>query len=184
MIGRCDPLLMIFIYWGWDSAVAVNEETENPTRTPGRAAVISTVLLLVIYTLVTLAAQSFAGIGEEGIGLGNQDNSGDVLSVLGKAVFGGSGLGTFLSHLLILMVLTSAAASTQTTILPTARTTLSMAVYRALPSSFAKIHRRYLTPTVSTIVMGAVSIAVYVAFNYASNGIGIIADAVIAIGLY
>ena len=70
------------------------------------------------------------------------------------------------------MVLTSAAASTQTTILPTARTTLSMAAYKAIPPSFAKIHRKYLTPTVSTIVMGAVSIAFYVAFNYMSSGIG------------
>ena len=82
------------------------------------------------------------------------------------------------------MVLSSAAASTQTTILPTARTTLSMAVYKAIPPQFAKMHRKYLTPTVSTIVMGAISIAVYVAFNYMSNGIGIIGDAVIAIGLY
>ena len=46
------------------------------------------------------------------------------------------------------------------------------------------MHPRYLTPTVSTIAMGAVSIVVYVAFNYMSNGIGIIGDAVIAIGLY
>ena len=99
-------------------------------------------------------------------------------------MFGTSGLGTFLSHLLLLMVLSSAAASTQTTILPTARTTLSMAVYKAIPKSFAKMHPRYLTPTVSTIAMGAISIAVYVGFNYASNGIGIIGDAVIAIGLY
>ncbi len=57
------------------------------------------------------------------------------------------------------MVLTSASASTQTTILPTARTTLSMAAYKAIPAAFAKIHPKYLTPTVSTIVMGAVSIA-------------------------
>ena len=89
-----------------------------------------------------------------------------------------------LSHLLLLMVLSSAAASTQTTILPTARTTLSMAVYKAIPRSFAKMHPRYLTPTVSTIAMGAISIVVYVVFNYTSNGIGIIGDAVIAIGLY
>ena len=93
-------------------------------------------MLVVTYTLVTLAAQTFAGVGDTGIGLGNGDNSGDVLSVLGKAVFGGSGLGSTLSHLLILMVLTSAAASTQTTILPTARTSLSMAVYtRTAPRS-------------------------------------------------
>jgi amino acid transporter len=82
------------------------------------------------------------------------------------------------------MVLSSAAASTQTTILPTARTTLSMAVYKAIPPAFAKMHPRYLTPTVSTIAMGGVSIAVYVAMNYTSNGIGVIGDAVIAIGLY
>jgi amino acid transporter len=49
---------------------------------------------------------------------------------------------------------------------------------------FAKIHPKYLTPTVSTIAMGAISIVVYVGFNYSSNGIGIIGDAVIAIGLY
>ena len=176
-------LLMIFIYWGWDSAVAVNEETADPTRTPGRAAVISTVLLVVTYTLVTLAAQSFAGIGEEGIGLGNQDNSGDVISVLGKAVFGGSGLGSFLSHLLILMVLTSAAASTQTTILPTARTTLSMAVYRALPQPFARVHPRYLTPSFSTLLFGGIAIVLYASMNYLGTSGSIIADAVTALGM-
>ncbi len=55
--------------------------------------------------------------------------------MLGGAIFGSGGLGTFLSQLLILMVLTSAAASTQTTILPTARTTLSMAAYKAIPAA-------------------------------------------------
>jgi amino acid transporter len=59
-----------------------------------------------------------------------------------------------------------------------------MAVYKAIPASFAKIHRTHLTPTVSTIVMGAISAIVYIAFNFASNGIGVIGDAVIAIGLY
>ena len=175
--------LMLFIYWGWDTAVSVNEETEDPTRTPGRAAVISTVLLLVTYALVTIASQSFAGVGDTGIGLGNPDNSSDVISVLGKAVFGGSGFGSFLSHLLILMVLTSAAASTQTTILPTARTTLSMAFFKAIPSAFGKVHRKYLTPTVSTLAMGGISIVLYVLMNYMSKG-QVIADAVTGIGVW
>ena len=175
---------MVFIYWGWDTAVAVNEETKDKNRTPGRAAIISTVILLVTYTIVIFSMQSYAGIGAKGNGLGNIANAGDVLSIQGSSVFGTSGFGTFLSRLLLLMVLSSAAASTQTTILPTARTTLSMAVYKAIPSSFAKIHRKHLTPTVSTIVMGVISAIVYIAFNFASNGIGVIGDAVIAIGLY
>ncbi len=75
---------MIFIYWGWDTAVTVNEETKDPARTPGRAAVISTFLLLAIYALVILAAQSFAGVGIHGIGLSNPDNASDVLNVLGR----------------------------------------------------------------------------------------------------
>jgi amino acid transporter len=176
-------VLMLFIYWGWDTAVSVNEETKDPAKTPGRAAIISTLLLLVTYALVIVSVLAFAGIAAKGVGLGNPANSGDVLSSLGGAIFGTSGFGTFLSKLLILMVLSSAAASTQTTILPTARTTLSMAAYKALPAAFAKIHPKHLTPTVSTIVMGVVSIALYVPMNYLSGG-NVIYDAVTAIGLY
>jgi amino acid transporter len=177
-------ILMVFIYWGWDTAVAVNEETKDKHKTPGRAAILSTVILLVTYALVIMSMESFAGIKSTGNGLGNLANAGDVLSIQGGLVFGTSPVGSFLSHLLLLMVLSSAAASTQTTILPTARTTLSMAVYKAIPASFSKMHRRYLTPTVSTIVMGLISIVVYVVFNYSSNPLGVIGDAVIAIGLY
>src|SRR6201981_4046892 len=154
-------ILMVFIYWGWDTAVSVNEETKDKTKTPGRAAILSTFILLVTYALVIFSIQSFAGIKTTGNGLGNLANAGDVLSVQGSLVFGTSPFGSFLSHLLLLMVLSSAAASTQTTILPTARTTLSMAVYKAIPSSFAKIHRKHLTPPVSTLAMGAISIIVY-----------------------
>jgi amino acid transporter len=177
-------ILMVFIYWGWDTGVAVNEETKDRRRTPGLAAILSTVILLVTYSLVVTSIQSFAGVGTSGAGLGNPDNSSDVLSVQGAAIFGTSGFGSVFTHLLLLMVLSSAAASTQTTILPTARTTLSMAAYKALPDSFARTHPRYMTPTVSTIAMGAISAALYVAMNFMSSGGNVIADAVIAIGLF
>jgi amino acid transporter len=176
-------ILMVFIYWGWDTALSVNEETKDPAKTPGRAAILSTLILVVTYAIVIFAAQSFSGIGSKGIGLSNPNNASDVLSVLGTSVFGTGTVGTVLSHLLILMVLSSAAASTQTTILPTARTTLSMATYKALPPSFAKIHRRHLTPTVSTLVMGGISIVLYAAMNYISGG-NVIADAVTSCGIF
>jgi amino acid transporter len=177
-------ILMVFIYWGWDTAVSVNEETKDRNRIPGLAAIFSTIILLITYGLVIFSIQAFAGVKTTGNGLGNTSNAGDVLSVQGSAIFGTTGFGPTFYHLLLLMVLSSAAASTQTTILPTARTTLSMAAYKALPKSFAHIHPRFLTPTVSTVIMGAISIVLYAGLNYTSNGIGVIGDAVIAIGLY
>ena len=176
-------VLMVFIYWGWDTALSINEETKDPAKTPGRAAILSTLILLVTYALVIFAAQSFSGIGTKGIGLANPNNASDVLSILGTAVFGTGAVGNVLSHLLILMVLSSAAASTQTTILPTARTTLSMATYKALPRSFATMHRRHLTPTVSTLVMGGISIVLYAGMNFISHG-NVIADAVTSCGIF
>ncbi len=175
--------LMLFIYWGWDTAVACNEETADAETVPGKAAVLSTFILLAIYALVVLSVQSFAGLGTTGIGLSNPNNVNDVLSVLGPAIFGHSHLASIPVHLLYLMILSSAAASTQTTILPTARTTLSMAVYRSIPSKFAQMHKRFLTPTFSTLVMGLVSIVLYVIMNYLSQG-RVIGDAVSAIGVW
>jgi amino acid transporter len=88
-----------------------------------------------------------------------------------------------MTKLLLLMVLSSAAASTQTTILPTARTTLSMATYEAIPSAFSRIHKRFLTPTFSTVAMGVVSVVLYVAMNYLSSGSDVIVDSVTALGV-
>jgi amino acid transporter len=176
-------ILMVFIYWGWDTALSVNEETKDPAKTPGRAAMLSTVILLFTYAIVIFAAQSFSGVGTKGIGILNPAHASDVISVLGTAVFGSAWVGSLFSHLLLLMVLSSAAASTQTTILPTARTTLSMATYRALPKAFAKVHPKHMTPTVSTLVMGGISIVLYAAMNYMSGG-NVISDAVTSCGVY
>ena len=158
-------LTAIFIYWGWDTAVSVNEETRNPEKTPGRAAVISTLLLLATYAVVTVATVAFAGVGDKGIGLANPANSSDVFSAIGPTLFGGGVVGSILVTLLGFSILTSASASTQTTILPTARTSLSMAVYKAIPERFARIHPRFLTPTWSTIGMGVISALFYLVFT-------------------
>ena len=58
-------LLALFIYWGWDTCLALNEETKDPKRIPGRAALLTTVILLVTYVGVTVAAMMYAGLGDE-----------------------------------------------------------------------------------------------------------------------
>jgi len=174
-------LIAVFLYWGWDTAVAVNEESDDPCKTPGRAAVLSTLLLVVTYVLVTVATVAFAGPGTTGIGLGNPDNAGDVFAAMGPAVFGDSGIGKFFVVLLIISVLTSSAASTQTTILPTARAALSMGAYRAVPQRFATIHPKYLTPSYATWAMGIVSIIFYVGLTLISTNV--LDDSIAAVGL-
>ena len=55
-------LLAVFIYWGWDTTATVNEETEDSTEAPGKATVVSTVILLGIYIIVAVAAIAYAGL--------------------------------------------------------------------------------------------------------------------------
>ncbi len=164
-------LLGIFIYWGWDSGVAVNEESRDRHRGPGKAAVISTLILLLIYVIVSAAAQAYHGTAF----LAN--NSDDVLNALGKGV-----LGSGLDKLLIICVLTSASASTQTTILPTARTTLSMARWDAIPQAFGRVHPRFFTPTVSTVLMGALSIVWTLALLAFNPNQDVLGDTISALG--
>ena len=165
-------LLGVFIYWGWDSGVAVNEESEDPNEGPGRSAVVSTLLLVAIYLFVSAGAQAYHGTAF----IASEENASDVLNALGKGVLGAVGV-----KFLIVAVLTSAAASTQTTILPTARTTLSMAAWKSIPSVFGTVHKRYLTPTVSTWGFGLLSVAVAVPLILISETV--LELAVVALGV-
>jgi amino acid transporter len=164
-------LLAIFIYWGWDTGVSVNEETEDATDGPGKSALISNVALIGIYLLVTTAVQAYGGLDSL------IKNQADVFAPLGKGV-----LGSGLDWLLIIAVLSSASASTQTTILPGARTTLSMGRMKALPKEFAEIHPRFLSPGFSTIFVGALSTVVYLGFSITSHD-NLIADAFTSLSL-
>ena len=162
-------LLAVFMYWGWDSAVSVNEETRNPTVVPGRAAIASTILLVAIFLVMSTAVIAFGGTGETA-------TADDALGVFATRVLGG----TF-DDLLIVAVLASAVAATQTTILPTARTTLSMARAGVLPRVLGTVHPRFMTPHVATIAFGASAALWYVALTIVSEDT--LYDSIAALGL-
>jgi amino acid transporter len=164
-------LLAVFIYWGWDSLVCVNEETEDSENVPGRAAIAATVILVGIYVIVSTAAIAFGGPER----LAN-DETGDVLGLLANDVFGSVLLGK-----IVIIAVLSSAASTQTTILPTSRTALSMARAKAFPRSLGNIHQRYQTPDTATWWMGGLSILWYVGLTLVSEDI--LFDSISALGL-
>jgi amino acid transporter len=153
-------LLGVFAYWGWESAVNLTEETTDRRRAPGRAAVLSTVVLLLTYLGVATAVLAFAGTGWLA---GNADEEEAVFALLSSEVLGGW------DWVVLLAVATSAIASTQTTIIPASRTALSMARRAALPARFATISPERRTPDVSTWWVAAVGIAWYV-------GVGLVSE--------
>jgi amino acid transporter len=164
-------LVALFIYWGWDTTAAVNEESADPTEQPGKATVVSTLILVLTYLIVSIAAQAWAGVDRLA-----QAGEGDVFASMANEV-----LGSPLDKLLVLAVLSSAAASAQTTILPTARTALSMGAKGALPRMWANVHPTFQTPTNATIWMGVLSAAFYVALKLISANV--YADALTALGM-
>ena len=86
-----------------------------------------------------------------------------------------------MDKLLIIAVLTSASASTQTTILPGTRAALSMASHGAAPKILASINPRRLTPGFATILFGVISIVYYVVLTAVSTNI--LGDSITATGL-
>src|SRR5580658_8973490 len=163
-------LLAVFIYWGWDCALSVNEETKDSARTPGRAAIMATVVLVAIFAVISAACLAYAGPAFLAA------HSTDVLGAMASSV-----LGSTPGKLLVLCVLISTAASAQTAIMPTARAVLAMSAHRALPGWFARMHSRYRTPTVATLVMGAISALFYVLLTAVSKNV--LADSAASVGL-
>ncbi len=157
-------LLCLFIYWGWDAALAVNEEAKDRSRTPGRAAVLSTLILLGTYVFTAVAAISFAGAGTTGAGLADPSNSADVLTALAGPV-----LGSAAAKLVTFAICISTVSALLTCVVSTARPNVSVSAHGAQPAVFGRIHPRYQTPTFATVFSGASASVLLVVLTFASS---------------
>ncbi|MEX5720525.1 APC family permease [Geodermatophilus maliterrae] len=153
-------LLGVFAYWGWESAVNLTEETRGSTSTSGRAAIVSTLVLLVTYLAVAIAVLAFAGTEYLA---DNADEEEAIFALLSTEVMGGW------DWVVLLSVATAAIASTQTTILPASRTGLSMARRHALPRRFGHVSPRHRTPDVSTWWVGVIASVWFVGVSLVSE---------------
>jgi amino acid transporter len=123
-----------------------------------------------------VATQMYAGVGTEGLGLGNEAIADNVFGALAEPVMGGP-----LHLFLFLAVLASSAASLITTFLPTSRTMLAMGTYKAFPAQFAKIHPRFLTPSFATVSAGVGAAVFYAVLTFTSENV--LTDTIYALGI-
>lgn len=165
----------IFAFWGWDTCLTLGEESKDPTRVPGRAGLLCVTSILLTYLLVAVAVMMYAGVGDTGLGLGNEDNAANVFGALADPVLGWAG------PLLYLAVFASSAASLQTTFLPAARAMLAMGAYGAFPKRFAEVSPRFLVPVFSTVVAGVVTGVFYTVVSLVSEWA--LLDTIAALGI-
>ncbi|MGB3352619.1 MAG: APC family permease [Mycobacterium sp.] len=166
----------IFAFWGWDTALTVNEESRDSDSAPGRAALLCVVSILMTYLLVAIATQMYAGVGTDGVGLGNEDIADNVFGALAEPILGGPW------HLfLFLAVLASSAASLITTFLPTSRTMLAMGTYGAFPKRFTTVHPRFMTPSFATVAAGVGAAVFYSVLTFVSESV--LTDTIYSLGI-
>lgn len=165
----------IFAFWGWDTCLTLGEESKDPTRVPGRAGLLCVLSILATYLLVAVAVMMYAGVGVEGLGLGNEENAENVFGALADPVLGWAG------PLLFLAVLASSVASLQTTFLPAARAMLAMGAYGAFPKKFASVSPRFLVPSYATMVAGVVTGVFYTVVSLLSENV--LWDTIAALGI-
>lgn len=80
--------LSIFMFWGWDVTLTMNEETKDPERTPGRAATLTVLVVITVYILTAVAVVAWAGTGDTGLGAGNPENQESIFAALAGPVMG------------------------------------------------------------------------------------------------
>ncbi len=167
--------LSIFLFWGWDTVITMNEEAKNPEKTPGRAAMLTIVAIVIIYIACTLAVISFAGVGTEGLGAGNPENQESIFAALASPVMGPFAI------LVSIAVLSSSLASLQSTMVSPSRTILAMGHYGALPRKYGRISPRYKSPSTATVTSAGAAIIFYVVMRLLSENA--LWDTITALGL-
>ena len=166
--------LAVFFFWGWDTAANVNEELKDAETSPGLAGIYSMFILLFIFLLADVAIQSFLSLGA----INNPNNQNDILYFFAQQISG-----TPLAYFMVLAVLSSTVATTQTTLLPSSRLTYSMSRDGVFPKAFGTIHKSWKTPWVGTIISSALAIIV-IALTVIFDSVGsVFANLILDIGV-
>lgn len=138
-------VIAVFIYWGWDAAFSVNEETRNASDA-ARGGLIALVAMLGLFLIGAFAFQRVMSTGEL------IHNGPQALTFLGAKLAPEPWASLPLAALMC-----SAFASLQSSVIPTARGALAMARDRTLGPVWQKIHPRYGSPAVGTLVIMALA---------------------------
>ncbi|MEU1181086.1 APC family permease [Streptomyces sp. NPDC005820] len=138
-------VLAVFFFWGWDAAFSVNEETERPDDA-ARGGLIALFAMLGLFLFAAVAFQREMSLTEL------IRNGPQALPYLGQKLAAEPW-----ATLPLVALMFSAAASVQSTLIPTARGLLAMGRDRTMGPVWTRVHPRYGTPAAGTVVVLAIA---------------------------
>ena len=165
-------VLGVFFFWGWDTATNLNEESKNRTKTPGHAGIIAMFLLLLVFAINIIAAQML---------LPERAWNAHQSTIL--FYFAQRAAGSWAGYVMIIAVISSTVATTQTTLLPAARITLSMSRDQVWPKIFGTIQGKLKTPAVGTLILAFVCMLGIVLVSNVSSINNVFANLIADIGV-
>jgi len=165
-------LVAAFYYWGWDVAANLNEETRSARRSAGLGGIVGVLIVFALFMAFTLLVNLLLTSTDI------SNNSGNLLFVLGQAIWPGIG-----GKVLSLAAMLSTVATLETTLIQVTRTMFAMGRDRTLAGAFGRTHRRWRTPWLATVVVAGVSLLLFVLSNLLGSVGTIMTDAISAIGL-
>lgn len=165
-------LVAAFFYWGWDVASNLSEETAENDKNSGFGGIAGVLIVFALYELMMIVINM--DLSQKTITKGPAN----VLEALGNVIWSGPG-----GKLLIIAVMLSTIATLETTLIQVTRSLFAMARERTLPNPFGRLHPDWHTPVFATIVVGCISLLLFLASNFIGSVDKILTDSIDAIGL-
>ncbi len=164
-------LSAVFLYWGWDVTLNLNEETKNTRHAPGWGAfwsVIIIILLFVSFSVVTLLVLSDSEI---------QHSSTNIIFAIAEKIFPEPW-----SYVAVLSVILSSVGTLETTIVQFTRTLFAEGRDGIVHPRYSKLHQSWDTPWVAILFIWMLGMFfLLLSSNFSSVSL-IIKDSVSAIG--
>ncbi len=164
-------LVSLFFFWGWDVTLNLNEETRDAAHAPGRGAILSMIIVLLLFMGFALSVLFVLNDSEI------QHSGTNILFDLASKLFPDPW-----NYMAVIAVMVSTVGTLETSILQFTRTMYAKARDGALKPRYAILHTRWKTPWVATsIIVGLGLVLLFLSSYYQSINL-IIKDSINAIG--
>jgi amino acid transporter len=166
-------LLAVYLFVGWESSVYLSEETEQAETVPGKAAILSVVILGIFYTLILVSFQGVVPLAEL------RAHSESALTYIAAQLVPAP-WDKFMAFAIVLSVV----GTTQAFLIDTARIAFAMGRDSLIPERFGLLSRKYQTPVFGTFLFGGVTIVILCGYIISSSVAESFETVIIAVGAF